>query len=344
MTTVVTTPGPVTADPSELEASVRENAQRFEAVARHVPGVVYSYDFHPGGRRELHYLGPGFEDIIGPVHAAQVREDFDRLFELIHPDEAESVRATAVERTVSGETFDHECRLLRDDGEYAWVRSVSRPIRLDTGAHRWHVVLIDVTERKRVEHRERLLARELDHRVKNNMAAVLSLAEQTIGSAESLADFRVTFTGRIRSMAATHEALASRRWEGVEMGEVLNLALAAFMPSSDRISVAGPRVLLGSRLAMPVGLVLHELVTNAIKHGALGEHGGRVDVRWERAGESGLTLMWHEQCSTPIEAPEVTGLGLDLMHGLVEREIRGRLLYAFPAGGLRCEIRLRELT
>ncbi|MCP3902542.1 MAG: PAS domain-containing protein [Planctomycetes bacterium] len=338
-------PAPLPPPRSDVEASVGDEAQRLEAIARHMPGVVYSYDRHPDGRRELHYLGPGFEDIIGPKLAAEVRADFDRLFELIHPDDAERVRVTASDRAATGETFDHECRLRTDDGDYAWVRSVSRPIRLDGGGARWHVVLIDVTERKRVEEREQLLIRELNHRVKNNMAAVLSLAEQSIGSARSLADFRVAFTGRIRAMAVTHEVLARRHWDGVDLEEAVTTALSAFAHGGpEQVTIDGPRIRLGSRVAMPLGLALHELATNAAKHGALAEDGGRVEVRWTATGGGGVALTWRERVATPIVAPCGNGLGLDLVRGLVQHEIGGRVDCAFPAEGLRCEITLDGIS
>jgi two-component sensor histidine kinase len=319
----------------------REDAQRLHAIAQHVPGVVYSYDFHPDGSRALHYLGPGLEEIIGPGLAARVQDDFDHLFALLHPDDRARVKATADARATTGEVLDLEARLRTDDGEYTWVRSVTRAQPTGDGRYRWHVVLIDVNERKRVEARQHLLLRELDHRVKNNMAAVLSLADQSIRNASSLEDFRSVFTGRIQSLAATHEALARRHWDGVDLREAVSLTIAPYVRDRESaVSMSGADVLLDSRTALPLGLVLHELATNATKHGALGGTGGHLAIAWSRRDDGTIVLSWNEAGGPPVSPDPAPGLGLSLVRGLVEGEIKGRLDLDFRPDGLRATVEL----
>ena len=316
-----------------------DDLQRFRIIAEHTPGVVYSYDFQADGRRRLHHLGPGLELIIGPIHAAEVRADFDRLFELVHADDREAVRKTARERARTGDIFDVECRLRHDDGDDRWVRSVSRPLRLPDGIVRWHVVLTDISEQKRAAERHNLLMHELDHRVKNNMAAVLTLADQTIRTARTLEDFRTSFTGRIQSMARTHEALARQRWTGVEMAEAIKLTLEPYTREDEaRVRIEGPRCLLPSRVALSFGLVLHELATNAAKYGALHTEAGHIELSWDEL--DGIRFRWHEHGVASIEAAPTPGYGMNLIKGLVEREIGGRATFGFEPDGARIEILL----
>ena len=130
--------------------------------------------------------------------------------------------------------------------------------------------IIDVSERRQAELRQLMMARELDHRVKNNLAEVLALAEQTGMSSRTFEEFREAFSGRVRAMARTHEALAARHWKGVPLREVVDLTLSPYDGATDdRIVKSGAAVMLGPSASSALCMTLHELAANAAKYGAL---------------------------------------------------------------------------
>lgn len=201
------------------------------------------------------------------------------------------------------------------------------------------VVLRDVTERKRVEERQTLLMRELDHRVKNNLAGVLALAEQTMRGAEDLPSFEHSFTGRLRAMARTHEALAAARWEGVHFSELVSMVLSPYTAHDDQLSVDGPEIAIRARAVAPLGMALHELATNAAKYGALSKPKGHVRVSWSREKDGQLHVRWAEGGGGRVSPPGPGGLGLSIVRGIVEYELGGSSSFSFFDTGVQCDLR-----
>ncbi len=196
----------------------------------------------------------------------------------------------------------------------------------------------DISERKRVERRQYLLMRELDHRVKNNLAAVLALAEQTIAASGSLDDFRDSYVGRIHVLAKMHEALADTNWEDVQLGDIIRLNLGAFMEDGgDRVSLDGENVLVPAHASSPICMAIHELTTNATKYGALSSVDGRVAVDW-RCDKRDLTLTWTERGGPPVQRVARRGYGMTLIRGVIEYELCGSVRMDFARQGLGCEI------
>ncbi len=206
-----------------------------------------------------------------------------------------------------------------------------------------HSLVQDVTERVRGEQRQTFMMQELDHRVKNNLAAILSLADATARSAESLATFRAAFTGRLRALARTHALLAQSKWSGVRIGELVRETLEPYSdPSGPRVEVHGPNALLPPRAATPLCMALHELATNAIKYGALSLSSGVVSVRWNVEGAEdaprGLDLEWREQGGPPVGEVAQRGLGTSLITDAIMYELGGKAVIEFEPEGLRCHI------
>src|SRR5262249_7664321 len=142
-------------------------------------------------------------------------------------------------------------------------------------------VNIDVTERKRAEERQRILVAELDHRVKNILATVSAVVSHTGQGSRSTSDFAAALEGRFRSMAATHELLGARWWQGVSLAELVRRELAPYAVRNNT-EVSGPEVVLRAEAGQAMAMVLHELVTNAAKYGALSSKKGRVSIQWDR--------------------------------------------------------------
>lgn len=193
--------------------------------------------------------------------------------------------------------------------------------------------------RRSVESRQSMMMAELDHRVKNNLASVLSLAELTIGSASSLQAFGTTFKGRVRAMARTHEALAATRWQGVRMHDAVRMTVAPLADGGNRLEAIGEDVLLPARASSAICVMLHELATNAAKYGAFSTPDGHVQVSWSMDAEKHLTLEWRETGVESIREPTRRGFGTELIHGAVQHELQGQVDIEYKPPGLRCRVR-----
>ena len=202
--------------------------------------------------------------------------------------------------------------------------------------------IIDVSERRQAELRQLMMAHELDHRVKNNLAEVLALVEQSGKSASSYEEFRDAFSGRVRAMARTHEALAARRWHGVPFIEVANLTLGPYDHGHDdeRIVKRGDPVMLAPSASSALGMMLHELAANAAKYGALAVASGRVDLTWRRDADGGLEIVWRESGGPPVTTPQRAGFGTRLVEGVVTHELGGRVKMEYAQEGFSCEVHI----
>lgn len=204
-------------------------------------------------------------------------------------------------------------------------------------------IVEDVTERRLAQQRQDLILRELDHRVKNNLAAVISLAEQTGRSVASIAEFNRRFVGRLNAMSRMHSALARTRWQGADMRLVVTQTLEAFSPGeSDRLVLEGPEVMLPPRAAQALTMALNELATNAAKYGALSGAAGRVWVRWSLvrplADEPRVELQWVESEGPAVVSTPPRGFGSELIQGAIAHELRGSVQLLFRPEGVVCRL------
>ncbi|QQE13661.1 transporter substrate-binding domain-containing protein [Planctomycetota bacterium] len=256
------------------------------------------------------------------------------------PDSMESFRGL-LKGDRDGFTVDK--RYVHRDGGMLYAITSVRALRRTDGSVSQMVALIqDITERKRTEIRQKTMMQELDHRVKNNLAEVLALAEHTLNRSTSLAGFRDSFLGRVRAMAKTHEALAASKWEGVDLHKLVNLVLGAHCRhGADRIMIEGEHLVLPSRTCSPLCMTLNELSANAAKYGALSNDEGKIHLNWELVGEEELKVKWRESGGPEVKQPTRVGLGTKLMRGLIEYELQGSLELTYPAEGLVCEIEIK---
>jgi two-component system, chemotaxis family, CheB/CheR fusion protein len=196
----------------------------------------------------------------------------------------------------------------------------------------------DVTERKQWERRQQLLLGELTHRVKNTLAVVQSIAQQTLRTAPSREEFVERFSGRLSALASAHGLLVQSDWLGADFRALAEGQLAGHLAENpERVKLQGEPVTLPADLATPFGLVLHELATNAAKYGALSTPQGRVAVSWSlpEGNSPLLRVLWEERDGPPTTAPRHTSFGSTL----IERGIAGaKVRREFGAGGLVCEI------
>lgn len=238
-----------------------------------------------------------------------------------------------------------EYRLRRHDGEYRWLRHEGVPRFDASGAFKGFIgSCVDMTEAIIDRQRQKVMMQELDHRVKNTLAAVIAVAESTFAATESREDFRSSFIGRVMAMANSHTALAKGRWSELEMAELVVTVLEPLVPGSGvRLDADGMAMLLPPQAVPPLAMVLHELATNAIKYGAWLCPGGVVRLRWavtrDSDSERFAEIEWLEQGGPAITGPVTAGLGSRLMKGLIESELGGSLRLDYNPEGLQARMR-----
>ncbi|WP_368086310.1 sensor histidine kinase [Microvirga flocculans] len=211
------------------------------------------------------------------------------------------------------------------------VRSAMRARRRQREAEAY------LEERKRSEEHQALLIRELHHRVKNTLATVLALLRATAGSAKTVDDFKKVFADRILALSRTHSLLVDSTWRTAALADILRSELSPYDDACERVHLAGPEVELSADVAVPLGMALHELTTNAAKYGALAVPEGRLEVTWDvtEIGEGRvLTLRWAERHGPPVEKPSRTGFGSKLIQQVLMHQCKAALRFDFDRDGL----------
>jgi PAS domain S-box-containing protein len=237
-----------------------------------------------------------------------------------------------------------EYRIVHANGETRWIEARSFTSYDHSGRPQRVVgVNIDITERKRAEEHQRVLVAELDHRVKNVLATVSAIISRTQDSSPLVAEFATALDGRIRSMSSTHELLSQGRWRGIKLFELVQRELAPFA-TSDSANIDGPDAVLGAEAAQIMAMVLHELVTNAAKYGALSTQAGRVRVSWRwRANGSPrgrLVVEWQEIGGPRVPVCAQSGYGTSVIRELLPYELGGAVDLLFAADGVRCRLEI----
>ncbi len=194
----------------------------------------------------------------------------------------------------------------------------------------------DISARRQRDNEQEALVSELDHRVKNVLASVQSLAAQSARRTVSLDGFLKTFLGRVDAMAAAHTLLTATRWRGAEIGNIAAAELAGLAHGQARWG--GPEILLSPRATNALTLALHELGTNAVKFGALSTEQGRVDVRWRASPSGGFDLVWAESDGPSVTPPSRYGFGRTLLERVTGRELGGAAVLEFRPEGVRATL------
>ena len=333
----------MTVDISErrkVELALAERNIQLSLAGKAVLVGSYSYDTNT----EMMQISEGYVAIHGfPEGTTEIARS--ECLAGVHPDDigrAEQARSEAF-RACRGE-YSVEYRIVRPDNEMRWVEtrcfisygSEGRPQRV-VG------VSIDITERKRVEEQQGKLVAELDHRVKNVLATVQAIAAQTLQASSTMEHFVAALDGRIRSMGLTHELLSHRRWRGIPLAELVGRELAPYATGSNT-EFSGPEVMLSAEAGQAMATVLHELVTNAAKHGALSASTGRVSIDWRlplNGSASGrLALSWRETGGPLVVSPSKSGYGMDVVRSVIPYELGGTVDHVLAPEGARCRMEI----
>jgi PAS domain S-box-containing protein len=305
----------------------------------------YGYDTDT----EIMQISEGYAAIHGfPEGTVEVGRN--ECLATVHPDDIGRVKQLRNEAfAVSRSEYSVEYRIIRAK-EVRWVETRCFISYTDTGRpHRVVGVSIDITQRKRVEEQQRQLVAELDHRVKNVLATVQAVAAHTMDASSTMEHFVAALDGRIRSLKSTHEILSQRRWLGIPLAELVQRELAPYATGSN-VEIAGSEVMLNAEASQVLGMVLHELVTNAAKHGALSAPAGRVSIGWRVPvnGEASdrLVFKWRETGGPTPVPPSRSSYGMNVVRELIPYELGGTVEYLLAPEGAQClmDIPLAELT
>ena len=199
-------------------------------------------------------------------------------------------------------------------------------------------------ERERAKRHQDLLMAELDHRVKNTLATIQALVRFSGRSAVDLESYTRSLERRIGSMAKAHDLLTLGRWESASLRALVSDELASHRPRGHAsVEIDGPDIYLDAKATVAVGLVLHELATNAVKHGCLSVDGGVVRVEWSRRLDGGaerLAILWTERCGPTVSPPSRTGFGRTLLDRVFAQDVEGSASLEFRTDGLRCVLEI----
>ena len=264
------------------------------------------------------------------------------FLERVHPDDREQFKAlihsVRPERPSYRMTFRFGC----PDGRQIWLEESSRAEFDSTGrCVRLKGLTLDITERKQSDERQGMLIAELDHRVKNLLARVAVISAYTRQGSNSIDQFVEVLDRRIQSMANAHSLLSQSRWSGVNLADLVHNQLAPYATTANT-TIGGPDVTLTPTTTQAVAMALHELVTNAVKYGALSSPNGHVSVNWDRhQGDGGtphVEIEWRETGGPAVGKPSKLGYGTSLIRELIPHELGGTVDLAFASGGVCCKI------
>jgi PAS domain S-box-containing protein len=259
----------------------------------------------------------------------------------VHADDRERFRAQVRDVVPGRPAYTAIFRFQHPDGREVWLQetataefdAVGRLLRLKG-------LTLDVTARKRAEDQQSLLIAALDHRVKNLLARVALVAKDMRQSSASFDEYIQALDRRIQSMADAHALLSQNRWDGVGLADLVRRQLAPEATDANAI-ISGPNVVLPAAATQTLAMVLHELVTNAARYGALSTPHGRVEVSWSLAGgadAADLSIDWREIGGPAVAASPVCRYGVRIIRDLIPHELGGSVDLAFDSAGVCCKI------
>jgi PAS domain S-box-containing protein len=324
----------------QMEDRLRESEQHMRDLLEALPAAVYTTD--AAGR--INFYNKAAVDMAGREPAAG--QEWCVTWRLYTPDgvplpHAECPMAIALkeERAVRGA----EAVAEQPDGTRVPFIPYPTPLHDTNGKLIGAInMLVDITDRKQAENRQKILIDELNHRVKNTLATVQSLAMQTVRHADGLQDFAGKFQARLVALARAHDLLTKRHWESAPLGSLVAELFAPLTGGAQpRVRIDGPAFDLSPRAALSLTMSLSELATNAVKYGALSSEDGTLSLRWEIRPDPDsptLSLEWQERGGPTVTPPTRRGFGMRLMERCIETDLRGGFDLVFDSDGVCCRM------
>lgn len=317
---------------------LRESEALFRHLAEHAPVMVWVSD--PASRTT--FVSRSWYEFTG--QSPETALGFGWL-DAVHPDDRMDAQASYAHANREQATFRSEYRLRRTDGVYRWMIDAAAPRFAGDGSFLGYVgSVLDIDDRRQAEARQQLLIAELQHRTRNLLALVRSIAAQTQRRSTSLDEFTARFGARLAALSRVQSLLSSGEGAAVSLVDLVAGELGALgaKPDGDRIVIRGPEIELSSKAVQVLALALHELATNAVKHGALAQEQARLEMLWQvPAGQPVLILHWAETgVVLPPHFADTRGFGRQLIEQALPYDLGAETRFAFAPDGVRCEIRL----
>lgn len=319
-------------------AALRRSEQQLRDAADAAQFGAHEYDV----AADRVIRSPQLRRILGADEAASA-PPFESGLAFVHPEDREEV-GRRKRRIIAGGAgpYQLEYRIRRPDGAVRWVmdRGQATADAATGKVVRVVGVLLDITDLKEAEQRQRLLFDELNHRVKNTLAIVQSLAQQTLRTRSDPKEFARAFEDRLGSLARAHNLLTRESWTGAPLRDIVDAAMAPFADGGRVIEVTGDPVVIPAGATITLSMMLHELAANSAKYGALAVAEGRLAIGWHIGRDpvaAEIDLVWEESGGPIVVAPTSTGFGSRLLKASA-RQLDARLEMDFAAEGLRCRL------
>jgi PAS domain S-box-containing protein len=325
-------------DLEQGSAALRRSEEQLRTAAEAAQFGVHEYDVvHDRALRS-----PQFLKILG-ADEGDTTASFEAGLDFVHPDDRDATRRHKQQILMgAGGPYQLEYRIRRRDGQVRWVMDRGQLICDGAGKPlRVIGVVLDITEIKEAELRQYLLFDELNHRVKNTLAIVQALAQQTLRARPDPQQFAEAFSDRLASLARAHSLLTNESWRGAGLRDIVTTALEAFVDEGRPVEITGEAVMIPPNVTITLSLMLHELATNAAKYGALSVAGGRLTIRWSTVHSTSsimIDLLWQEDDGPPVSPPKDSGFGSRLLGGSA-RQLGAVFEVDYAAQGLRCRLR-----
>lgn len=315
-----------------LDRALSAGEREFREIADFAPVMIW----RSGPDRLCDWFNKPWLDFVGASMQGQIGYGWAAG---VHRGDYERCIAIYTEAFDARRPFSMEYRLRRHDGEYRWLLDSGSPYQRDGQFAGYFGSCIDITAHREAEQRQARLIDELHHRVRNTLAIVQSIARQSLQAANVPAELHENFDARLQALSAIHDLLTVEDLDGALLRRVIEQAVASFGEPA-RIVIDGPDVRLAPRTAVSLAIAMHELYSNACRHGSLSVAGGRVNVGWRIAGGEGprLQLHWRESGGPAVAVPAHRGFGSRMLERGLARELAGTVQLHFVTAGLDCRI------
>jgi PAS domain S-box-containing protein len=321
------------------DRALQASEQQFQMLVQGVKDyAIYMLD----AEGHITSWNPGAEYIEGYREEEIIGQHFRAFY--TPEDQQSGLPTAALKQAKEKGKYELEGWRVRKDGSRFWASVVVNPILSKKGALIGFAKIVrDITQHKRAEQHQALLVTELDHRVKNILAQVAVVAVSTRQGSHSIDGFLRALDGRIQSMAAAHTLLSKSSWRSVGLDAIVRNQLAPYATDTN-ITISGTDIMLTAAETQAVAKVLHELATNAAKHGALSIPGGHVTVNWERklnGDGANLSLVWQEFDGPTVKSEIIQSrYGTSLIRNLIPYELGGKVDLVFASDGVSCRIEI----
>jgi PAS domain S-box-containing protein len=324
-------------DRRQAEEALRQRESELKDALSAASLATYVFDHRTGtlkssGLNKMYGYPEDADLTLDDVRARYHPDDFARISQVL---------SAAADPSVN--QLEMDFRLLLPGGIVRWVYSKGEYVRDAAGEPLFsRGVVMDVSDRKRWEEHQQLLINELNHRVKNTLATVQSIATQTLRNAPTMKAASEALESRIFALSRAHDVLTRENWEGARLYEIVAQTVAPYSSQGeDRLHISGPDVKLSPRMALALAMALQELATNAVKYGALSNAAGEVTISWalrHEADRPRLNLTWKEAGGPPVVPPTRRGFGSRLIERSLAHDLDGDVSIAFDPAGIVCTV------